>query len=103
VRSDDPQALSGLAWIRATAADAELRDAGEAVRLAERAASLTGRRDLAVLDALGAAYAAAGRFDEAVAVARSGAEIAGSGQPAVAAQFRERLALYQGHRPYRMP
>ena len=44
----------------------------EAVRLAERAAALTNHHDLAALDALGAAYAATGRYDEAVGVARQG-------------------------------
>ena len=34
---DNVQALAGLAWIRATAADPSLRDAAEAIRLAERA------------------------------------------------------------------
>ena len=64
VSAEDPQALSGLAWIRATAADAALRNPGQAIQLAERAAALTRRRDLAALDALAAAYAAAGRFDD---------------------------------------
>ncbi len=37
LRDDNVQALSGLAWIRATASDPSLRDAVEAIRLAERA------------------------------------------------------------------
>jgi hypothetical protein len=51
---------------------------------------------------LAAAYATAGRFDEAVATARAGIELAtASGQPAIAAQFRQRLELYQKGQPYR--
>jgi tetratricopeptide (TPR) repeat protein len=98
------QALSGLAWIRATSWDAALRDTSEAIGLAERAAAETERRNVSVLDALAAAYASAGRYDEAVATARSAIALASSaGQPAVAAQFAARLQLYQNKTPYRMP
>jgi len=98
------QALSGLAWIRATSWDASLRDASEAVTLAERAAAATDHRSVSALDALAAAYASAGRYDEAVAAARLGIALASSGgQAEVAAQFGVRLQLYQNGTPYRMP
>jgi hypothetical protein len=94
------QALSGLAWIRATASDPALRDASEAVALAER--SVAGAPSVATLDALAAAYASAGRFDEAVKAARSGVDLAvAAGQQEVAAQFRLRLQLYQQRKPFR--
>ena len=103
-RTLDPQALSGLAWIRATAADPALRNPAQAVELAERAASATGRRDLAVLDALAAAYAAAGRFDAAVDAAQAAVDLAvAAGRGDVAAQFKQRLALYQRREVYRVP
>jgi protein O-mannosyl-transferase len=102
-RAEDPQALSGLAWIRATAADAALRNPGQAIHLAERAAALTRRRDLAALDALAAAYAAAGRFDDAVNTAQAAVDSAvAAGQVDIAAQFKERLALYQRREIYRV-
>ena len=101
---DQPQALAGLAWIRATAADPSLRNTQEAVTLAERAAGLTMRRDIASLDALAAAYAAAGRFTEAVETARAGLDAAtAAGAFDVAAQFRQRLDMYRQGQPYRMP
>ena len=104
VKPADPQALSGLAWIRATAEDSAVRNPRQAVELAERAAAATHRRDLAALDALAAAYAAAGRFDEAVATAQAAVELAvAAGQGDIAAQFKERLALYQRHEVYRVP
>jgi cytochrome c-type biogenesis protein CcmH/NrfG len=53
--------MSGLAWILATAADPDLLRPAEAVRLTERAAALTERQHVGVLDTLAAAYAAAGR------------------------------------------
>ena len=98
-RDDYAQALSGLAWIEATTQDASLRNPEDAVRLAERAAAITRRQDVSVLDALAAAYAAVERFDEAVATAQSGAALAESqGLTTVAARFRERAALYRTHR-----
>jgi len=101
-RPDDPQALGGLAWIRATAADPALRNPGQAIQLAERAAALTHRRDLAALDALAAAYAAAGRFDDAVTTAQTAVDSAvAAGRGDIAAQFRDRLALYQRREVYR--
>ena len=104
VRADHPQALAGLAWVRATAGDDRLRNPAEAVQLAERAAAVGGRRDLTVLDALAAAYAAAGRYDEAVATVRSGIDLAvATGRPAVVVQLRQRLELYQRGQPYRVP
>jgi len=101
---DQPRALAGLAWIRATAADAALRNPADAIALGERAAALTARRDVAALDALAAAYAAAGRFGDAVATARVGidaATAAGAGE--LAARFRERLEMYQQGRALRLP
>jgi tetratricopeptide (TPR) repeat protein/mono/diheme cytochrome c family protein len=104
LRPEHPQALTGLAWIRATASDATLRDADEAVRLAERAAAVTDRRDVAALDALAAAYASAGRFDDALRVARAGLDRAiEARQTAVASQFRQRIELYTSRRPLRLP
>jgi Tfp pilus assembly protein PilF len=104
VKAGDPQALSGLAWIRATAADAAMRDPARAVELAERAAAATRRRDLAALDALAAAYAAAGRFDEAVTTAQAAVALAvAAGQGEIADQFKERLVLYQRREAYRVP
>jgi tetratricopeptide (TPR) repeat protein len=103
LRPNHPQALAGLAWIRATAADPALRDADEAVRLAERAAEATRHHDIGALDALAAAYASAGRFDDAVRAAQAGIDAAvAAGQAAAADQFRRRLELYRARRPYRM-
>jgi tetratricopeptide (TPR) repeat protein len=104
LNADTVQALAGLAWIRATATDPSLRDAAEAVRLAERAGVLTRHQDVTAMDALAAAYAEAGRFDEAVWVARSGlAHATAAGQESVAEQFRQRIELYQKRQPLRIP
>src|SRR5438093_333712 len=89
LRGDSAQALAGIAWIRATVADPSLRNSEQAVTFAERAAAATGRRDLSVLDALAAAYASAGRFDDAVAFVESGLNLATArGLDAAAAEPR---------------
>jgi tetratricopeptide (TPR) repeat protein len=94
-------AVASLAWLLATAPDAALRDAERAMRFAERAADLTGRRDASALDVLAAAYAAAGRFDRAV----DACDLALSMRPdaALAAAIRAREQLYRQHQPYRSP
>jgi hypothetical protein len=59
--------LDELAWLLATYPDSSSRDGGEAVRLAERACTLTNRRVPALLATLAAAYAENGDFSRAVA------------------------------------
>jgi tetratricopeptide (TPR) repeat protein/mono/diheme cytochrome c family protein len=102
VQPDAPEAHAELAWLLATHPDSKIQDAGEAVRLAERASRLTDRKDAAVLDVLAAAYAAAGRFDEAAATARAALALLPS-QSERAASIRHRLDLYTKGRPYRRP
>ncbi len=65
-----PQIENDLAWILATSNEPAVRDANEAIRLAEHAVAQFRREDAGSLDTLAAAYAAAGRRDEAIAVAR---------------------------------
>ncbi len=101
----DPElgwAANNLAWILATSADPALRDPEEAVRAAELAARGSEAASADVLDTLAAAYAAAGRFDAAVATGELAAERAGhDGQAALAGAIRSRLALYRAGRPFR--
>lgn len=102
LNGDLPVALNKLAWIRATSNDPRLRDGTEAVRLAERACQLTGRKQVALLDTLAAAYAEAGRFAEAVSTAREALSLATSGgQPEAAATIESRLSLYRAGQPCR--
>ena len=97
-------ALNQLAWIRATSPDAALRSGAEAVRLAEAAIALAGEHNHSYLDTLGAAYAEAGRFPEAVRTARLALQLAGDAQDAPAAQaYASRLARYESGRPHREP
>lgn len=93
--------LAGLAWTLATAGDEKVRRPAEAVQLAERAAALTNRRDVTVLDVLAAAYGSAGRYRDAVATERAALEIVEqAGATSAAEPIRARLELYQKKRPF---
>ena len=95
---------NNLAWLRATAANSQLRDGTMAVRLAQHAAELTGRRHPKYLDTLAAAYAEAGRWPEAVATAEEAVALAKSAKhEALAAEIQSRLDLYRAAQPYREP
>jgi tetratricopeptide (TPR) repeat protein len=95
-------ALVGAARILSSSRDASLRDGAEAVNLAEQASQLTGNASPMVLDTLGAAYAEAGRFDQALATAQRALDLAtAQGDTTAAALIRTRLRLYQSRQPYR--
>ena len=99
---DGVESLMSLAWILATAGDERLRSPDEAVGLAEQAATLTSRRDVNVLATLAAAYAAAGRFDEALPTQRQAIGLAQPiGSPDVMTELQRRLALYLRRQPLR--
>jgi Flp pilus assembly protein TadD len=101
LQPDLPDALNNLAWILASDPHAELRDGGEAVRLANRACELTHNAIPTVIGTLAAAYAEAGRFDEAVAAAQKAHDLALSlDKKGVAAKNLELLVLYRSHQPY---
>jgi tetratricopeptide (TPR) repeat protein len=94
--------LNGLAWILATSPDDGQRDGEEAVRLAEKACELTQRRQHETVDTLAAAYAEAGRFDDAVRTAREAIRLAEeANNEGAVADYRERLELYETKQPYR--
>jgi tetratricopeptide (TPR) repeat protein len=94
-------ALHRLGWIRASHPRSELRDAGEAVRLAELAASDSRGSEASELDLLAAAYAEAARFDEAVQIAERARQNARDAD--YAAAIERRLELYRKSLPYRRP
>ena len=112
IESDWPAALRDLALLLATDADAGVRDPEEAVRLASRAVDLareratdpderfaTNPRDDALLqDALATAYAAAGRFEEAVSTAEDARALVAAEDPALAARIGARADRYRDGR-----
>ena len=100
----EPAFLNGLAWMLATHPDPGLRDPAEATRLAETAASLTGRRHALVLDTLAAAHAAAGRYALAIETAEAAlALVPADRAPELRAGIESRLRHYARRRPWRQP
>ena len=102
LQPDLAAALNNLAWIRASSPQKEFRNGPEAVRLAERACQVTKHREAVMVGTLAAAYAEAGRFDEAIATARKARELALAGGNHELADKNQRLIeLFSAHRPYR--
>jgi tetratricopeptide (TPR) repeat protein len=96
--------LNNLAWILATDREEVNRNGAEAVRLAERACTLTDRQIPVLVGTLAAAYAEAGRFREAIETAQQARALAqAAGQPEVAERNRQLLELYQSGQAYRQP
>jgi hypothetical protein len=94
--------LNRMAWLLATQPDVSLRDGAEAVELAQQAGELTDKWNPAVLDTLAAAYAEAGRFFEAVQVARKARELAAvRSNTALADEIAARIKLFESGKPYR--
>jgi tetratricopeptide (TPR) repeat protein len=87
-----------VAWIQATCPQRRLRDGDSAMNHATKACISTDFTDAECLDALAAASAQAGKFDNAVKCARDAHRLAWKEfQPEVAA----RLELYSVHKVYR--
>ncbi len=100
LQADFPDALNNLAMIRATSDDPRLRDGPEAVRLAQQACRLSGRK-AGVLDTLAAAYAEAGRFAEALQTARDALDHARQqNEPALVESIQAEIRLYETGKPF---
>jgi hypothetical protein len=97
---DWPASTSRRAWQLATAPDGQTRNGALAVRLAEQTCEATDYQRAEYLDTLAAAYAEAGRFDDAVGAARK-AQMSVPEASAEAAAIRARLEGYLRHQPFR--
>jgi tetratricopeptide (TPR) repeat protein len=98
------EALNSAAWIFATHSDPNIADSETAINIAERACELTDYQDPGSLDTLAAAYAAAGRFADAVATAEKALQIIASGDKKErAGEVQSRLELYKQQKPYIQP
>jgi protein O-mannosyl-transferase len=96
--------LNNLAWVRATAPQAEWRDGKEAVALAERVIALSGRRNPSFLGTLAAAYAEAGRFPEAVKTMQEAMTLAKAvGANQLLPIQSQMLALFQARQAFHEP
>ncbi len=98
---DLPELLNNLAWLLAACPDARVRDGAQAVGYAERACALTHYGVTPMVGTLAAAYAEAGRFDDAMATAEKACMMASeSGNQDLLKRNQELLALYFKHQPY---
>jgi len=94
-------AMNNLAVLLASTSDPRLRNGNEAVRLAERACQLTQYKEAALLYTLAAAYAEAGRFDDAIACAQKARVVAlAKGQKEIADANEPLLELFKAHQAY---
>jgi tetratricopeptide (TPR) repeat protein len=99
---DNADVLNDAAWLLATVSDESVRDADKAIEFAGRACEITWGKNPGFLDTLAAAYAAAGRFGEAVKTAEQAVDIADAdGQKDLSNEIQQRLKLYQAGQPYR--
>lgn len=100
LQEGNDDAANNLAWILATWPDASVRDGAAAVAIAEprcRGTEVTAGK----LDTLAAAYAEAGRFEEAVSTATRALDLAQAQQDAELVQkIVMRLRLYEQRRPF---
>ena len=104
LKPDDGQMSNDLAWYLATDAEAGPPQAEEAVRRAEHACELTDDEQPLFLDTLAVAYAATGRYDQAVATAEQALDLASTHElNELAQQIRARLELYRQNVPYHEP
>ena len=94
-------AANSLAWILATDRNNEIRNGMEAVHWARVACKGEGSKNPEYLDTLGAAYAEAGRFQEAVRTARESLAFARSaGDDDLVEEVEKRLQLYEAEKAF---
>jgi len=99
---NNPSFLNNLAWHLATCSQPRARNGQQAIQSAERACQLTDYENPQLICTLAAAYAEAGRFEDAVAASAKARELAlALGQQALALQSQKLLQLFKAHKPYR--
>jgi tetratricopeptide (TPR) repeat protein len=96
----DASAYNSLAWLMATSPDDRYRDGKQAAVLAEKAVKLdeTSSR----LDTLAAAYAEAGRFQDAIKTQEQAiTKLKQEGETQDLAEYEQHLASYKAGKPWR--
>ncbi len=99
LRPDDFASVNNLAWIYAASREEQFRDSQQALELAQRAARLSRFQEAGVLDTLAVAYAAAGKFTEAVQMAEKAIQL--NPERSFAEEVEKRLRRYRAGQPYR--
>ena len=99
---DMTQALYHLSWILSGCNNDKFRNGQKAIQLAEKLCRITQYDEPLAMDALAAAYAENGRYDEAVLTAQKALKLAlKQGPEELVLGLRQRLKLYQDKTPYR--
>jgi tetratricopeptide (TPR) repeat protein len=99
---DFVEAMNNLAWTLSASRAANLRNGARAVELAKRACELTHFKKTIYIGTLAAAYAEAGRFDEAMATAQMAIALAQqNGEPDLLQKNQELLERYRRHQTAR--
>ena len=94
-------AVATQAWLHTGYPDKEFYNPTEAIRLAELVCRTNDFKNPLFLETLGAAYAAAGRFPEAVSITQKAVELAKRSQPDnVVKEIQKRLLLYKAGKPF---
>jgi tetratricopeptide (TPR) repeat protein len=96
IDANSVEARRSLAWLLATCPDPLYRNPDQALTVAEQAEKLA-PDDYLTLDVLAAAYASAGRFNDAVPL---GKRALAAAPPQMLPQLRERLAMYERGAPF---
>jgi len=97
---ESAEAMNNLAWLLATCSQTEQRDPVRAVALAEQACTLTRREKTIYLGTLAAAYASAGRFEEAITTAEQACALAQKqGETDLLQRNQALLDRYRNHQP----
>ncbi len=99
---DDPALANRLAWHLASSPFDDLRDPPRALHLAEALRAAAPRMNPALWDTFAAAYAALGRFDDALSAVDAGILLARqAGRDDIADAMTARRVLYAENKPYR--
>jgi Flp pilus assembly protein TadD len=96
------RSLANIAWRLATSPNPSLRNGTKALELARKTDQLAGGNDPMLAAILAAAYAEAGRFDQAVTAARRALQLAtGQNNTAMVSAIQAQLNGYQVGSPFR--
>jgi tetratricopeptide (TPR) repeat protein len=98
------EGCNNLAYALATHPHLRVSDPNKPIRLAKRAIEILKYADSGTLDTLAAAYASAGEFDKAIAIAQKAFDLAATARKKkLADEIETRLKLYKQGKPYRIP
>ena len=101
---NDPGTMTNIAWHLATSYDASIRDGKKSLELAQRATELTNRKYPLALNALAAAYAETGRFEDATDTASEALTLAAQqNNQGFVALAKEAIRVYASGSPFRQP